>query len=97
MRINGLIGFGVAVAIGTSAWAQTPAAPAAGSGGGGAVGPSVTAPTRPTGQTPPGTPTGNTTAGSMTRDAAGEKVIGHTVNPPSAVPGNTGAQGTGTK
>ncbi len=80
-----------------AAAAQTPPAPAAGSAAGGPVGPSVSTPTSPTGRTPPGTPAADSVPGQISRDSTGQSVIGHTTTPPSAVPGNTGGQGTGAK
>ena len=70
------------------AGAQTPAA---------AVGPSVSSPTNPTGNTPPGTASAATPAGQVTRDAAGQQVIGHTAASSGGLPGNTGGAATGTK
>ncbi len=88
----------VSTLIAGAAWAQTPpAAPPAGSGSGGSVGPSVMTPSSPTGKTPPGTPTDSTVPGQVSRNTTGQDVIGQTANPPTAVPGNTGGQGTGAK
>jgi hypothetical protein len=85
----------VALLVAGPAWAQVPAAPPAGSGGGGPVGPSTTTPQGPTGKTPPGTPGANSVPGQISRDAAGQQVIGKTATPPGAVPGDTGGRGTG--
>ena len=80
------------------ALAQTPPpAPPAGSGGGGPVGPSVQSPTTPTGKTPPGTPAANSVPAQISRDSAGQAIIGQTVTPPGTVPGDPGAKETGAR
>lgn len=89
--------FAAALVMAGPAWAQVPPAPPAGSGGGGPVGPSTTTPMGPTGKTPPGTPSANSVPGQISRDAAGQRVIGKTATPPSAVPGNTGGAATGAR
>lgn len=81
-----------------AAGAQTPpAAPPAGSGAGGPVGSSASAPTTPTGNTPPGTPGTSTVPEQVARDATGQAVIGKTVTPQNAVPGDAGKKESGAK
>ena len=83
-----------AILIPAAAYAQNPAP---GTGGGGPVGPSISAPTTPTGSPPPGTPSGETTGDRALRDAAGQGVIGKTETPPSVVPGDTRAPDAGVR
>lgn len=70
-------------------------APAPGSSAGGGVGPSTAQPVKPLGAAPPGTPGGDTAGDRALRDAAGQNVIGKTVTPQTAVPGNTTAPDSG--
>ncbi len=72
-------------------------APAPGTNAGGGVGPSATQPTKALGATPPGTPAGNTAGDRALRNAAGQNVIGKTVTPATAVPGNTTAPDSGVR
>lgn len=88
----------VTMLVGASlAAAQTPPAPPAGSGTGGPVGPSVSTPREAIGAVPPGTPSATSVQGQGARNQTGQEVIGNTATPPSAVPGNTGGQETGTR
>ena len=84
----------VALLVPIVAYAQ---APAPGSGGGGGVGPSISKPTKPLGERPFGTPTAKMPQGRAKRDAAGQKVIGKTVTPETAIPGATAGRESGVK